>query len=102
MQNNTSAIPKVGATDIDYFEKVAGKKATDAMPALACDGGNWVRNLKDANGMPIVWCMPNCTKDHRHMFEQDFSKNCYDPIDDRPGYFKSFNEELDQNKKSNS
>ena len=84
-----ATIPKVGATDIDYFDKVTGKKALDVQ--MVNQGQNFERNMCDKSGLPIVGCMPGCSKDHRHAYEQDFSKNIWDPIEERPGYFKDFN-----------
>ena len=39
--------------------------------------------------------MPGCIHLHRHNFEFNFSKSYLDPLQDRPGYFKEFNEEYD-------
>ena len=44
---------------------------------------------------------PGCTIDHKHIFFQDYTKNHWDPIEERPGYFLEFNEELDANKATN-
>ena len=49
---------------------------------------------RKSSGLPVVACMPGCTKDHKHVFEYDYTKNHCDPIDERPGYFKEFNWEL--------
>jgi len=94
-----ATIPKVGATDIDYFDKVTGKKALE-VPKVN-QGQNFERNMIDKSGMPVVGCMPGCAHDHRHVYEQDFSKNIWDPINESPGYFKDFNEELAQNQQVN-
>lgn len=94
-----ATIPKVGATDIDYFDKVTGKKALDVQ--MVNQGKNFERNMCDKSGLPVVGCMPGCCKDHRHAYEQDFSKNIWDPIEERPGYFKDFNEELTHNQQTN-
>ena len=44
--------------------------------------------------------MPGCTKYHKCIFVQDYSKNHFDSFEERPGYFHEFNLELDDKKQN--
>jgi len=75
------------------------KAAADGTKGKTVPSSQTVDNLqpmimKNKYGLPQVGCMPGCTKDHKHTFEYDYTKNHWDPMDDRPGYFKDFNWEL--------
>ena len=85
------SVPTVGATDVDYFDKIAGVKAK---------GSNVIQpNLvMQKNGVPVVGDMPNSTHDRKKVFEFDFGKCHHDPLEERPGYFKEWNEEYEFHK----
>jgi len=87
-----TAVPNVAADDIQKFD--TGKD--HAVIPMLSQGSNTVRDQKDHTGLPVVGCMPGCAKEHDHTYEQDFSKNFQDPLEQRAGYFKDFNAELDQ------
>lgn len=78
-------------------DQVQGTQTKLALMKLS----NFERDMKDSKGMPVVGCMPGCAHEHKHAYEQDFTKNHWDPLDERAGYFKDFNQELDQKKKAN-
>ena len=42
-------------------------------------------------GLPVCPCMPGCTKDHKHMFVYDYTKNYRNQIDQRPGEYLEVN-----------
>lgn len=46
---------------------------------------------KKAKFLPVVGCMPNCTKNHKHVFDYNYKMNYRDPIDQRPGEYKEIN-----------
>lgn len=85
------SVPTVGANDVDYFDKIAGVKPK---------GSNVIQpNLvMQKNGLPVVGDMPNSTHDRRKVFEFDFGKSHHDPLEERPGYFKEWNEEYEFHK----
>jgi hypothetical protein len=86
------SVPTVAANDVDYFDKIAGVKAK---------GSNIIQPnmVMEKNGLPVVGDMPNSTHDRRMVYEHDFGKNQHDPLEERPGYFKEWNEEHDYHKK---
>jgi len=58
-----------------------------------------MKTKSEFNTMPVVGCMPNCAKGCRKCnFDQDYTKNYMDALEDRPGYFHEFNEELNEKK----
>lgn len=102
-QKAVPEIPAIQSNDLDYFDVVTKKPSVkNSGPSAKNYGSQSARPqyVKSSSklGLPKVGCMPGCCHDHKHCFEQDYTKNHWDPIEERPGYFHEFNQELDQRK----
>lgn len=88
-----------GKTKADLFDKMTLDSEYDIDTHMSTDSGKNKLSKRAAAtnfpGLPQVGCMPGCLHLHRHNFEFDFTKSYLDPIQDRPAYFKEFNEEFE-------
>ena len=94
-------VPTVQNVDVNFFDAPKNKKKgpSEISPIWEDDVTKPVVKSNKKNKAPMTQRTGGQVPKvdfNREGFEQDFTKNYMDPLEERPGYFQNFNEELDQ------